>query len=178
LSFNPARHLDLFGSVILPVMLILLGSRVIFGMAKPVPINPYRFKKYRSGLRVVSLAGVIANVLTAIVVGNSLGILVNFLYVKFPSLATSIFQQVVVNIVLLNIFLAIFNLIPIPPLDGSKVVASFLSWRAMNRYLSIERYGFIIIFAFLYLFSSFFWGIISPVIEIFYNASFIWQLFI
>lgn len=135
LSFNPARHLDLFGSVILPVMLILLGSRVIFGMAKPVPINPYRFKKYRSGLRVVSLAGVIANVLTAIVVGNSLGILVNFLYVKFPSLATSIFQQVVVNIVLLNIFLAIFNLIPIPPLDGSKVVASFLSWRAMNRYL-------------------------------------------
>jgi len=178
LSFNPAKHLDLFGSVILPVMLILLGSRVIFGMAKPVPVNPNRFKKYRMGLRLVSLAGVIANLLTAIVVGNSLGILANFLYVSFPSLATSIFQQVIVNMVLLNIFLAIFNLIPIPPLDGSKVVASFLSWRAMNRYLSIERYGFIIIFAFLYLFSSFFWGIVSPVVEIFYNASFIWQLFI
>lgn len=178
LSFNPAKHLDLFGSVILPVMLILLGSRVIFGMAKPVPINPYRFKNYRMGLRMVSLAGVIANILTAIVIGNSLGILANFLYVRFPSLATSIFQQIVVNMVLLNIFLAIFNLIPIPPLDGSKVVASFLSWRAMNSYLSIERYGFIIIFAFLYLFSSFFWGIVSPIIEFFYKASFIWQLFI
>ena len=178
LSFNPARHLDLYGSVILPLLLILLGSRVIFGMAKPVPINPYRFKNYRVGLRVVSLAGVIANLLTAIVVGNSIGILANFLYVNFPNLTTSIFQQVVVNTVTLNIFLAIFNLIPIPPLDGSKVLASFLSWQAMNRYLAIERYGFIIIFAFLFLFSSFFWGIVSPVVEIFYKVSFIWQLFI
>ncbi|GFP28555.1 site-2 protease family protein, partial [Candidatus Hakubella thermalkaliphila] len=126
LTLNPIPHLDLFGSVILPLLLLLSGSRILFGMAKPVPINPYFFRDFRRGLRYVGLAGPLANILVALIVGNVLGLAINIL-ANFSNLGLAgqimnILYQVTIAAVSINIFLAIFNLIPIPPLDGSRIV--------------------------------------------------------
>lgn len=120
LTLNPVPHIDLFGSIILPAVLMLTGSGVVVGWAKPVPYNPYNLRNQRWGTLAVSLSGVLANFLLALV----FGFLLRFDF-GLPPAFTSIAQ----NIVLLNIVLGVFNLLPIPPLDGSKVLlALFPRW--------------------------------------------------
>ncbi len=187
LTLNPVAHIDLFGSIILPVLLILFNSGIIFGYAKPVPINPNYFRNYRRGLRYTSLAGPVANLIFAFVVGLVYGLFFYFFYrltneslntvtlgYRSFELVSSIFQ----NAIYINVFLAIFNFIPIPPLDGSKIVASFLPGEAMHKYLSFGRFGFILIFTLIYLGGSFFWTAISPVFNFIYNACIWWQYLI
>ena len=187
LTLNPVAHIDLFGSIILPALLILFNSGIIFGYAKPVPINPSYFKNYRRGLRYTSLAGPVTNLIFAFVVGLVYGL---FFYIFYRStnlalntatlgyrsfeLVSLIFQ----NAIYINVFLAIFNFIPIPPLDGSKIVASFLPDEAMHKYLSFGRFGFILIFVLIYLGGSFFWAVISPVFNFIYNICIWWQYLI
>ena len=187
LTLNPVAHIDLFGSIILPALLILFNSGIIFGYAKPVPINPSYFKNYRRGLRYNSLAGPVTNLIFAFVVGLVYGL---FFYIFYRStnlalntatlgyrsfeLVSLIFQ----NAIYINVFLAIFNFIPIPPLDGSKIVASFLPDEAMHKYLSFGRFGFILIFVLIYLGGSFFWAVISPVFNFIYNICIWWQYLI
>ena len=187
LTLNPVAHIDLFGSIILPALLILFNSGIIFGYAKPVPINPSYFRNYRRGLRYTSLAGPVTNLIFAFAVGLVYGL---FFYIFYKStnlalniatlgyrsfeLVRSIFQ----NAIYINVFLAIFNFIPIPPLDGSKIVASFLPDEAMHKYLSFGRFGFILIFVLIYLGGSFFWAFISPVFNFIYNICIWWQYLI
>ncbi len=187
LTLNPVAHIDLFGSIILPALLILFNSGIIFGYAKPVPINPSYFRNYRRGLRYTSLAGPVTNLIFAFAVGLVYGL---FFYIFYRStnlalntatlgyrsfeLVRSIFQ----NAIYINVFLAIFNFIPIPPLDGSKIVASFLPDEAMHKYLSFGRFGFILIFVLIYLGGSFFWAVISPVFNFIYNICIWWQYLI
>src|SRR4030065_787986 len=187
LTLNPVAHIDLFGSIILPALLILFNSGIIFGYAKPVPIDPSYFRNYRRGLRYTSLAGPVANLIFAFAVGLVYGL---FFYIFYKStnlalntatlgyrsfeLVRSIFQ----NAIYINVFLAIFNFIPIPPLDGSKIVASFLPDEAMHKYLSFGRFGFILIFVLIYLGGSFFWAVISPVFNFIYNICIWWQYLI
>lgn len=141
ITLNPIVHIDFFSSILLPLVLLLLSSPVILGAAKPVPVNFNHLKNPRVGMALVSLAGPLSNVLLAIlcVIPIKLG-LVND--ISGPILASAIW---------LNLALAIFNILPIPPLDGSKVVAAFAPREWMYKIFEWENYGFILIFVLLYL---------------------------
>jgi len=144
LTLNPIPHLDLFGSILLPLFLFLVQSPIIFGAAKPVPVNFYNLKNPKRDMALVSLAGPLTNFALAIAFALPirLGLLNQGMGLGF---------DVLVQAVVLNLVLGIFNLIPIPPLDGSKVLASLFSDEFTYKLLSLERYGFLLIILFLYL---------------------------
>lgn len=150
LTLDPRKHIDPFMSILLPLMLIFSGSPVIFGGAKPVPIDPFNLKEGRKDVALVSLAGPLTNVLLAIA-GAALLKLLPFaatLSTSFFFSAGFLFLRVLLTtIVNYNLLLAIFNLLPIPPLDGSKVFALFLPEREAAAFLSIGQIGtFILLF--------------------------------
>lgn len=186
LTLNPLAHIDLFGSIIMPLLLILLNSGIIFGYAKPVPINPGYFRNYRKGIRYTSLAGPAANLVFAFAVGLIYGLFF-FIFYKLTSVLSNtatlgyrtfeLINLIFQNAIYINIFLAIFNFIPIPPLDGSKILASFLPENAMYKYLSLERFSFIFIFLFIFLGSRFLGAIIYPA-NFIYNMCTWWQYLI
>jgi len=182
LTINPMAHIDLFGSILLPLILLLLNSGIVFGYAKPVPINPSYFKNYRKGIRYTSLAGPVTNLIVAFAVGLLYGLFF-YLVIRISGglidngsmgfRVFTIFNQLFMNTIYINIFLAIFNFIPIPPLDGSKILASFLPYQAMQRYLSIGRFGFIFIFIFIFFIGRI--KIIFIAVDFLYNACTWWQ---
>jgi Zn-dependent protease len=150
LTLNPKNHIDPIMSVLLPLVLILGGSPIIFGAAKPVPIDPFNFRDGRKDMAIVSLAGPATNAIIAIIAA----ILAKFIIFITPILGASpdvtgiviplyMFLFLVVKI---NLILAIFNLIPIPPLDGSKVFSLILPEKEAATYLSIGSIGIFIIF--------------------------------
>jgi len=140
ITLNPIPHIDPFGSILLPILtLIASGGNFAFGSAKPVPVNFNRLRNPRSGMALVSLAGPLSNFALAIIC--AIPVRLGFLELN----------NFVGSFILINLLLGVFNLIPIPPLDGSKVLASFGSYSFINRLMSLEQYGFIIIIAFLYL---------------------------
>lgn len=141
LTLNPLAHIDLIGSVLLPLILILTKSPVLLGWAKPVPFNPGYFRDVKKGIMIVGLAGPASNLILAAIVGAIIRI--------FPF--GGIIGIFLLHVCIINVILAIFNLIPIPPLDGSRVVIGFLSAHLVSAYLSLERYGFLIIFGLLWL---------------------------
>ena len=167
LSMNPLKHLDLTGSFIVPLMLVLLKSSFIFGWAKPVPYNPYNLKNQKWGPGLVAVSGPLSNFLIA----GAFGLAALFLPLD-PTAKTEIGLAAVNGaaifgagyapalfyfssmVVWINVFLGIFNLIPIPPLDGSKVLFSFLPYRWTNAQIFLEKYGFFILLFFLFSFSS------------------------
>ncbi|HPN40088.1 MAG TPA: site-2 protease family protein [Candidatus Cloacimonadota bacterium] len=136
LSLNPLKHIDWFGTVILP-LLLYFSAGFIWGYAKPVPINPYNFRNYKRDMGLSALAGPVSN------------ILIGFVFAVLFHLATgfSLIQQVCYFIVFFNFLLAFFNLIPIPPLDGSKVLGMALTDEAYMRWTAQERNGMIALFA-------------------------------
>jgi len=134
MNLNPINHLDPIGSL----MILLVG----FGWAKPVPINPLNFNRYRSGLRWVSFAGPMSNLIFGFISLVVFRILINVGLITFAGtdyghLAFDFFQQ----LIMINIYLALFNLLPIPPLDGSKILMSFLSDEHLGLYRQLERYA-------------------------------------
>lgn len=144
LTLNPVPHIDLVGTLILPIGMLVLGIPLIFGWAKPVPINPSRFRNYKAGIRWVSAAGVISNFLMMVFWAIIFMIGIYMTNPKFVTLAAYLKDMSQFGI-LINAMLGIFNLIPIPPLDGSRIVDSFLSPKASQKYNSIEPYGTYII---------------------------------
>jgi Zn-dependent protease len=153
LTLNPLRHLDPFGSIILPILLFVAtaGQGPIFGWAKPVPINPYNFRDKKYGEIKVSIAGPASNISLAIIFGLILRFLPQTLLVMNPGITT-----VLSYIVFINIWLAVFNLIPVPPLDGSWILFSFLPEKFYYVKNFLRQYG-IVILIFLILFGGFFW---------------------
>ncbi|MCL5113828.1 MAG: site-2 protease family protein [Patescibacteria group bacterium] len=154
ITLNPRKHIDLYMSILLPLLLIVSGSPVIFGAAKPVPIDTFNLKEGRKDIALVSLAGPLTNIIIAIIAA----FLAKFVIFSSHSLAPdanlsaifSIIFFLLIKIAQLNLLLAIFNLIPIPPLDGSKIFALILPEKEAAVYLSISSIGFLIIFFLLF----------------------------
>ena len=140
LSLNPLVHVDLFGTIILPVVFHLAGLAP-FGWARPVPVNPNHFRSMRAGMICVGLSGPLANLALAVLFS---------VLAQAPLFMLSV-DRFLNEVALVNIFLALFNLIPIPPLDGSRVLLPLLPRDAAVAYARIEPYGFFIIIALVYL---------------------------
>lgn len=140
LTLNPISHIDLFGSIIIPGALMLSGAPFLIGWAKPVPFNPYNLRDQRWGPMWVALAGPASNILIA----SIFTIAIRLSFVPVESLG------LVGYVVLINLVLAIFNLIPVPPLDGSKVLFALLPQRYVRTYQALEQYGLILALLFIF----------------------------
>jgi Zn-dependent protease len=147
LTLNPIPHMDPLGTLIFPIINMLSGMSLLIGWAKPVPINPNRFRKYRSGLFWVSLAGPGMNFLLAILSAFAFCALRAWVSPSFY-LHEPLINMAYVSITL-NYALGIFNLIPLPPLDGSKILESFLSYEATRKFEVLSQYSFYILMALL-----------------------------
>lgn len=149
LSFNPLRHIDPFGSVVFPLFLMAVGSPILFMWAKPVIYNPINLKNPKLGAALIGLAGPFSNMAVAVI----LGIVMRILALVFDlqaNLGAAIFVYLLGIIVFINILFAIFNLIPIPPLDGSKVLFGFLPANLYGVQEFLERYGIFIFLIFIF----------------------------
>jgi len=153
ITLNPLAHIDPIGSILLPLFLYFTSNGAfVFGWAKPVPYNPFKLKNIRRDSAILAFAGPLANILIALVFGILIRL---FLFWGLSSILPFFSIIVVINLVL-----AIFNLIPLPPLDGSKILFYFFHSKELEIFLN--RYGLFLLFLFL------FWGqgIIFPIIKI------------
>jgi len=153
LTLNPIKHLDLLGS-----LMIIIAH---FGWAKPVPVNSRYFKDPKRDMLLVGVAGPAANFVTAVIFS---------LPMRFGLLGNNvILKGIILYIVMINIALGIFNLIPVPPLDGSHILQAFLPPSAMPAFRWFQQYGIIILFLVLFVFRGAFSAIIGPVMNLFMN---------
>lgn len=159
LSLNPLNHIDIFGTIILPIILMMTAG-FAFGFAKPVPINPHNFKDYKKGMGITGAAGPLANFVVAFVLA-----IVFIILAKSGVGGSARVFDVIKLTMQVNIFLALFNLIPVPPLDGSRILGAFLSDEAYLKYSKLERYGMYIILGALVLGSLLNVSIIGLVID-------------
>jgi Zn-dependent protease len=143
ITLNPMRHIDPFGSVLLPLMLWVGNAPMMFGWAKPVPVDPRNFRNYRAGDIRVSLAGIVSNLLLALLCTLLTSVVVAVTSGGIPYRLGDVLRFGIG----INLLLAFFNLIPIPPLDGSHVLYQLLPPRAAEQYRRVGRYGFLLIIA-------------------------------
>lgn len=161
ITLNPISHIDLFGSILLPLLLVISGSPVVIGWAKPVPYDPSRLPNPKSAAGKIGAAGPLSNFLLAAV----FGVLVR---VAAMSHAPENLLTFFAIVVIINLSLGVFNLVPIPPLDGSKVLFAFLpasraGYRAMY---FLERFGLILIFVFIWVAGGWLTPVISKLFQL------------
>ncbi|PIV39574.1 MAG: site-2 protease family protein [Candidatus Omnitrophica bacterium CG02_land_8_20_14_3_00__42_8] len=154
LTLNPLAHIDPLGTILLPLILIITHSPVLFGWAKPVPVDFFNLNNPKRDMIWVGLAGPMANIIFAIALS---------LLLKIPFLMASHLAVSVITVsIMANLVLAVFNILPIPPLDGSRIMMGILPYNLGAEYAKIEPYGFIIIFGLLWI--GFINTIIWPVV--------------
>lgn len=155
LTLNPFAHIDIFGTILMPIMLYVLTSgQFVFGYAKPVPINPMNFKNPRKGMAISAAAGPVTNILLAF----ASFVILKFLLLPLSSVAGGTLGETVLKPLSLifyasiqvNVILAAFNMIPIPPLDGGRVLTGLLPSRHAMSFSRIEPFGFIIVLLLIY----------------------------
>jgi Zn-dependent protease len=151
LTLNPVKHIDPFGSVLLPAMLALARQNV-FGWAKPVPVNPHRFERPVGGMAVTALAGPATNLIIAFAIGR----LGPFVEIEGQVFRTSdgLWADVLIGVLVVNAALAVFNMLPIPPLDGSRLVPLILPPGGRRIFYRVSQYGFIILIVLLFVFED------------------------
>lgn len=157
LTLNPFAHLEWFGSFFLPLVMLISGMPFIFGWAKPVPYNPMKLRDSKYGDAKVAAAGPLANLIIAVFFG---------LFLRFLPFLNIYFSSFLGAIVYINLILMVFNLVPIPPLDGSKVLATFLPANLRERYLGSERTGLIFVILFVMLAGS----LITPIVNFLFKV--------
>ena len=162
LNFNPVKHLDLWGSFIVPFFLIISGAHFLFGWAKPVPFNPYNLRNQKYGPALVGLAGPLSNLIVALVAGVLMRTLLVF------GMVDGILLQILAIIIFINILLMVFNLFPIPPLDGSKLLFALVPISEHTK-ITLEKYGFMFLIMFIVLFGPLFSLVINDVLRIVVN---------
>ena len=150
LTFNPVSHIDPIGTILLPALFLITHSPILLAWAKPVPVNPGFFRNPKTGMMWVAIAGPATNFAIAIV----LTLLLHLVGTAMPA----ILMHSLAMAALMNIVLMVFNLLPIPPLDGSRIFARFLSGQALYNYRKLERFGLFIVFGLLWL------GVISSIL--------------
>ena len=142
LSLNPLVHIDPFMTLLLPLGLVLLGSPIVFGATKPMPFNPYAFRLGKWGAALVAIAGPASNLLMAILIGT---------YLRFVNL-DGLAELFLIQFVLVNVAFFLFNMIPFPPLDGSRVLYAVAPLWLKDTMDRLEQYGSVAIFAFVLIF--------------------------
>lgn len=165
LTFNPLSHIDPVGTILLPALAILTQAP-IFGWAKPVPVNPYNLNNPQKDMIWVALAGPLSNILLAVCAAFLMWFIRT--YSVLPLFVSSGVYGILKLILVINVILPVFNLFPVPPLDGSKVVMGILPREAAYRYSMIEPYGFIIII--MMLATGMFSSILGPIINLIINS--------
>jgi Zn-dependent protease len=158
LTLNPIAHLDLFGSIIFPLLLVIARSPFVFGWAKPVPVNFYNLINPKKDMILVAIAGPVSNFLLGFICAIFLRILNMSLFL--PLFILQLLVKIFVYGIIINTILGVFNLIPIPPLDGSRIVMGLLPYPYSSSFSRLEPYG---IFIFLFLFAL---GIINVIMNI------------
>lgn len=152
LTLNPLKHIDPFGSVILPLICAISHTGIILGWAKPVPVNFNALRSGKKGEALVAFAGPLSNIIVALVAG----LIIRFFIVNLPDPAVLALEVVVLT----NLVLAVFNLVPIPPLDGSRILSAILPQSGRKVMHFLERYG--LLFALLFVF--FLWQLVLPLV--------------
>ncbi|MFA5147590.1 MAG: site-2 protease family protein [Candidatus Omnitrophota bacterium] len=156
LTLNPISHIDPLGTILLPILLIMMNSPVVFGWAKPVPINFLGLRNPKRDIMTVGLAGPMANIIFAFILAA--------VFRLFPVLHAPVISDIFFGSILVNLVLAAFNLIPIPPLDGSRILFGLLPRDLAAKYMSIERYGFIILYILIWM--GFLDNFVNPLVVI------------
>jgi Zn-dependent protease len=158
LTLNPISHIDPLGSIVIPLICILFPGGLILGWAKPVRFNPYNLRNKRFGEALVAVAGPLSNILIALIAG---------LYLRFAGDTTPIYMIGLLQAtVVINLVLAVFNLVPLPPLDGSKILYSLFPERFGRFVAHFERFGLIFTLLFIFLFIQ----VLDPIIIFLYKV--------
>jgi len=155
LTLNPLAHIDIFGTIIMPIMLfVMTEGRFVFGYAKPVPINPSNFRNPRKGMALSAIAGPVTNIVLALASVIILKLVLAPIAGLSPDMAKETLMKPLLMIfsasVVVNVVLASFNLIPIPPLDGGRVLTGLLPSKQAISFSKIEPFGFIIVLVLIY----------------------------
>lgn len=157
LTINPIRHIDIVGSIIVPFICVLLPGSLVLGWAKPVPINPYNFRNKRFGEAIVAFAGPLSNLIIALILGL-------FLRTQLEILSQNLVDLLVIT-VYMNLILAVFNLVPLPPLDGSKILYSVFP-DSFGRFIrNIEKYGLVFTLIFIFMFIQ----VLDPIVSMLFK---------